>query len=69
MNAARAGAGLVILPHFLASQFSDLTPVLRKSVMLTRSWWLVVHESQRDVARVRVVMDFLVEQFGKYRKF
>lgn len=69
MNAARAGGGLVILPHFLACQFSDLTPVLRKSVMLTRTWWLVVHESQRDVARVRVVMDFLVEQFGKYRKF
>jgi DNA-binding transcriptional LysR family regulator len=67
MNAARAGAGLVVLPHFLASQHSDLLAVLPESVRLKRSWWLVVHESQREIARIRIVMDRLIEIFAQER--
>lgn len=67
MNAARAGAGLAVLPHFLGTQFDDLIPVLPAKVSLTRSWWLVVHESQRDIARVRIVMDFIVGLFHAHR--
>lgn len=68
MNAARAGAGLVVLPRFLAAQFPDLTPVLKNSVKLTRSWWLVVHETQRDIARIRIVMDRLISEFYNARE-
>ncbi|MCJ8143925.1 LysR family transcriptional regulator [Ancylobacter sp. A5.8] len=67
MNAARSGAGLAVLPHFLGAQFPDLTPVLPDTVRLTRSWWLVVHESQRDIARVRIVMDFISRLFHAHR--
>lgn len=69
MNAARAGAGLVVLPHFLAAQFTDLTPVLRHAVQMQRTWWLIVHETQRDIARVRIVMDYLAEQFQQSKKY
>lgn len=67
MNAARAGGGLVVLPHFLARQFPDLDPVLADQVQLTRSWWIAVHETQRNVARVRIVMDYIVEIFRSNR--
>lgn len=67
MNAARAGAGLAVLPHFLGAQFPELTLVLPDTVRLTRSWWLVVHESQRDIARVRIVMDYISGLFHNYR--
>ncbi|MFD1703886.1 MULTISPECIES: LysR family transcriptional regulator [Methylopila] len=68
MNAARGGGGLVVLPRFLAAQFPDLAPVLKNSVRLKRSWWLVVHESQRDIARVRIVMDYIADQFWQARE-
>lgn len=67
MNAARAGVGLAVLPHFLGSQFPDLVSVLPAAVRLQRSWWLVVHESQRDIARVRIVMDFISGLFQAHR--
>ncbi|NTB94890.1 LysR family transcriptional regulator [Agrobacterium tumefaciens] len=65
MNAARAGAGLAILPHFLARQFPDLLPVLPSTINLTRSWWLVVQEAEKDIARIRIVMDFIVSKFAQ----
>ncbi len=67
MNAARAGAGLVVLPHFLAAAFADLEPVLPTTARLLRSWWLIVHESQRDIARIRIVMDYIAALFQSDR--
>ena len=67
MNAALADAGLVVLPHFLASQFSELLPVLPSQIKLERSWWLVVHNPQLDIARIRIVMDFIADLFRSHR--
>lgn len=69
MNAARAHAGLVVLPHFLASQFSELVPVLPDQIRLERSWWLVVHNSQIDIARIRIAIDFIADLFRAHRTF
>lgn len=68
MNIARGGGGLAVLPHFLARQFTDLRPVLPDEVRLIRSWWLVVHESQRSIARVRLVMDYIAGLFRDSRE-
>lgn len=68
MNIARSGGGLVVLPHFLARRFADLQPVLPSEVRLIRSWWLVVHESQRSIARVRLVMDYFAGLFRDSRE-
>jgi len=67
MNASRVRAGLAVLPHFVGAQFPEMTLVLPATVRLTHSWWLVVHESQRDIARVRIVVDYISGLFHTHR--
>jgi DNA-binding transcriptional LysR family regulator len=60
LNACLAGMGLTVLPGFLA----DVEPTLVRlspAVLGTRPMFLVVHPDLARVARVRVVMDFIVE--------
>jgi DNA-binding transcriptional LysR family regulator len=62
MRATQAGAGLCVLPDFMACEDRDLLPVLADHVELSRTFWLIIHADLRDTARVRVVSDFVVEQ-------
>ncbi|MFL4992753.1 MAG: LysR substrate-binding domain-containing protein, partial [Microvirga sp.] len=64
VNATIPGYGLCVLPHFLAGRLSGLEPVLPEVVRLKRTWWLLIHEDQKDLARVRLVVDFLVREFS-----
>ena len=59
-EATLAGAGICVLPHFLAAQEPLLVPVLPEDVAIVRSFWLIVHADLKDVARIRATMDFLV---------
>lgn len=61
-NACRAGAGLCILPEFMASRVDGLVRVLPDDIALTRTFWLILHADLRDTARVRAVADFIVEE-------
>ncbi|MBO0661766.1 LysR family transcriptional regulator [Jiella sp. MQZ9-1] len=57
-EAVAAGAGIGILHRFLAKGRSDLKAILPAHKM-ERSYWLVYHESARDVRRVSAVADFI----------
>jgi DNA-binding transcriptional LysR family regulator len=62
MDAAAAGAGIGLLPCFMADQ----TPALRRLTPRTigaREISLVVHPDLAKVARVRATMDFLIDAF------
>jgi DNA-binding transcriptional LysR family regulator len=48
-----AGAGVGVLPDYIARRHGDLEPVLGDAVRITRSYWLVLHENSADLARVR----------------
>src|SRR5699024_9525553 len=61
MEATLAGAGVCVLPHFMAARRSELAPVL-PTIQLTRTFWLIVHAELKDVARVRAMVDFLVRE-------
>jgi DNA-binding transcriptional LysR family regulator len=66
LNAALSGLGLAVLPCFLAE--GDPEPRLRRltpRVLDTRDIHLVVHPDLARVARVRAVMDFIVELFAR----
>src|SRR3546814_20049526 len=54
LNATLAGAGICILPDFLAGEHSGLQPVLRKAFSLTRTFWIVPPE---DTAALRPLRD------------
>lgn len=53
-----AGVGLCVLHHFMAQDDPRLVPVL-SDIVITRSYWMVVHADLRRVARVTAVMDWL----------
>lgn len=65
-EAVRAGAGIGILHSFIARGDPDLLQVLPE-LTIRRTYWLVIHESVRDLRRIRTVADFIVECVEKDR--
>ncbi|MBC2859110.1 LysR family transcriptional regulator [Stappia sp. 28M-7] len=65
-EAVRAGAGIGILHAFIARSDPDLVQVLPERT-ISRGYWLVLHESVRDLGRVRVVADFISEAVASER--
>lgn len=63
-NAALGGLGIVIVPCLLAER-EDAMVRLTPEILGSRDIALVVHPDLARVARVRVVMDFLVERFAR----
>lgn len=64
--ATRNGAGICVLPHFIARLFAELVPVLPGAVELRRTYWLNVAPGTARAPRVRAVIEFLrdaVEEF------
>ena len=61
LQACLAGAGLCVLPDFIAAREAGLVRVLPDAVALERSLWLVVHADLRSLARVRAAMEMIVE--------
>jgi DNA-binding transcriptional LysR family regulator len=62
LKATLAGAGLCVLPAFLASEEAGLVRVLPDEVRLTRSLWLIVHEDLKALARIKAVLRFIKEE-------
>lgn len=61
LRATLAGAGLCVLPAFLAAGDKRLVRVLPREVLLTRSLWMIVHQDLADLARVKAVVRFIRE--------
>jgi DNA-binding transcriptional LysR family regulator len=59
LAAVRAGAGLAVLPSFVADNDPDLVRCLEPMAGDDAVLWLLTHERLRHTPRVRVVMDFL----------
>ncbi|MFL6845569.1 MAG: LysR family transcriptional regulator [Allosphingosinicella sp.] len=62
LRATLAGAGLCVLPAFLAAEESGLERVLPAEISLTRSLWLTVHQDLAELARVRAAIDFIRDE-------
>lgn len=60
VEAARGGAGIAILHDYIAAHDPGLVRLaVSKPVM--RTYWLVYHESLRDIPRIRAVLEFLID--------
>ena len=66
-DAVRSGAGLAVLPCYLADQDPRLRRVGGVLPEITTEQWLLVHRDLRALPRVRAVMDALVELFQRHR--
>ena len=50
-----AGAGLGMLPEFMARRRPGLVPVMPEVTRITRAYWLVMHQDTAELARIRRV--------------
>jgi DNA-binding transcriptional LysR family regulator len=65
LAAVRAGAGLAVLPSFVADRDPDLVRCLEPMATDDAELWLLTHERLRHTPRVRAVMDFLGERLAR----
>jgi DNA-binding transcriptional LysR family regulator len=61
MRAVASGAGIGVIPYFMAHNEKGLIPVLPETY-IERSYWLQVHPDSRQLARVRATINFLAAQ-------
>ncbi|MCI4663934.1 MAG: LysR family transcriptional regulator [Neomegalonema sp.] len=54
-----AGAGVCVLPEFMANAHPELQKVIPHLVRLRRAYWLVVHEDLVNVDRIKLVAERL----------
>lgn len=59
-EAVRSGAGIGILHDYIARNDDDLVRIL-PDIRLERTYWTIIHESARELARVRAVVAYLQE--------
>ena len=62
LRATLSGAGLCVLPAFLAREEKGLVRVLADEVGLSRSLWLIVHQDLAELARVKAVTKFIRDE-------
>lgn len=60
LAATLADGGLCILHDFMAAQYPQLVRVLPEKISFTRAFWLIVHEDQARLERIRVVSEAIV---------
>jgi len=60
-NAIRSGIGLGLVHCFMAANDPQMVAVLPDQILVQRSFWLMVHEDLRDVARVDAVCRFITQ--------
>ena len=65
--AVSAGAGLAILPKFLADDKPELEEVLSNQVSFTHTFWMLTFVDLHHEPRIKLVWDFLRQQAEAYQ--
>jgi DNA-binding transcriptional LysR family regulator len=50
---------MAVLPRFLARGFDSLLPILPDEIVITRSFYLLMHADGRDFPQIRAVADHI----------
>ncbi|MEP1443820.1 MAG: LysR family transcriptional regulator [Hyphomicrobiales bacterium] len=58
---ARMGAGVVILPSFIAKAHPELKPILTDKIHFQRAFYMLQHQDMAGIARVKKAVEFFVE--------
>jgi DNA-binding transcriptional LysR family regulator len=62
LEALLAGAGVGVLPRFMAASHPELVCALPEIIRLKRTFWLSVHADLHRLTRIRVICDFIARQ-------
>jgi DNA-binding transcriptional LysR family regulator len=66
LAALRAGIGIGVCQYGIARRNSDLVPLLTREFTLSFDMWVVMHEDQKKVERVRAAFDHLAAAMSDY---
>jgi DNA-binding transcriptional LysR family regulator len=66
LAALRAGVGIGACQYGIARRNSDLVPLLTREFSLSYDTWVVMHEDQKKVERVRAMFDHLAQAMSEY---
>jgi DNA-binding transcriptional LysR family regulator len=66
LEAAAAGEGLACLPRFYADKDNRLRRLRAPAAEPVEEIWLVVHADNRNLARIRVVLDAIAQSVRRY---
>ena len=69
LSSTIGGAGLCILPCFIADPDPRLKRLLSGMVRLTRTYWLLYHSDLHNSPRIKVVSKFITEVVREKRSF
>ena len=61
LMAVETGLGLGLLHTFIASNNPNLNVVLKNFIKIKREYWIVIHENNHQLERIKVFCDFLRE--------
>ncbi len=61
LQAVKAGAGIGVIPFFMAHQEPDLIPILAGH-SIRKSYWLQVNPDSQQLARVKTTIEFITGQ-------
>jgi DNA-binding transcriptional LysR family regulator len=67
-QATAAGAGIAVLPAFIADRDKSLRPVLPATAHFTRTFWMSMPAETRQLVRMQKVWKFLQETVEKHRE-
>jgi DNA-binding transcriptional LysR family regulator len=67
LQAVKQGEAIAVLPSYVAYQDDTLVPVLPAQINFRRSLYVLMHEDNKNLTRVRTVSDFIVSQAQKNR--
>src|SRR5579863_2701618 len=67
LTATLSGAGISMLPRYLADREPSLIPILDEVIKTTRSYHMIVHADLRDLPRIRIASDFIAQSVAKAR--
>jgi DNA-binding transcriptional LysR family regulator len=67
LTAVLSGAGLAMLPRYVADQEKSLEPILPDVVKATQAYHMVVHADLRDLPRVRTAANYIAQKVTEAR--
>ena len=67
--AVKNGIGIGLLHSFVAYKEKDLNVILPKKINIKREYWIVVHENNFHLRRIKAVTDFITTILNDEKKF
>jgi DNA-binding transcriptional LysR family regulator len=67
LQAVKEGEAIAVLPNYVACQEEALVPVLPVQINFCKSLYVLLHEDNKNLTRVRTVSDFIVSEVQKNR--